>query len=215
MTRGLVWEGRAAGLVGRSFGSRAPEGRYKGREKFWILQEKKGKKLQRKRKRHIIGRFLRTKNMDMETNSELPTGRWLEILIGVMATMLILALCGCSKTIYVETVRADSVEITRWQRDSIWVHDSTYVTEKTSGDTVYVMVDRWHIKYVERGSGDSAHIATHDTIPMPYPVEVVKEVPRKAPWWEKILMWAGGLALGGGLGWLVLRKLVFGKGLLG
>ena len=152
----------------------------------------------------------------MERNTELPTGEWLEILVVMMIVMAVMVMCGgCTRMIYVETVRTDTTEITRWQRDSIWLHDSTHVVEKVSGDTAYVLVERWHTKYVERGTHDSIYIATHDTIPDPYPVEVVKEVPRKVRWWEEMLMWIGGLVVAGGVGWVVLRRLVKGKWIAG
>lgn len=33
--------------------------------------------------------------------------------------------------------------------------------------------------------------------PVPYPVEVVREVAKPPSWWQKVLMWAGGLSLFG------------------
>lgn len=33
--------------------------------------------------------------------------------------------------------------------------------------------------------------------PVPYPVEVVREVTKPPSWWQKVLMWAGGLSLFG------------------
>ena len=139
----------------------------------------------------------------MTAGGELPTGRWAWIVLGILLTMAILALCGCSKTIYVETVRTDSTLITKWQRDSIWLHDSIYVREKQSGDTTYIMVERWHTKYVEKDRGDTVYVATHDTIPQPY--EVVKEVERKKTWLEKLLEAVGGLVLIGGIGFAVWK----------
>ena len=41
-------------------------------------------------------------------------------------------LFGCTKTEYitVEKVRTDTAFVMKWQRDSVWLHDSVYVTEK-------------------------------------------------------------------------------------
>jgi hypothetical protein len=87
--------------------------------------------------------------------------------------LLLLVLAGCKTTKYVpvETVRTDTCYITKHQRDSIMLRDSIYVKEVTKGDTVYVNVDKWHMQYIEKQLHDTLYIATHDTIPDPYPVE--------------------------------------------
>ena len=71
-----------------------------------------------------------------------------------ICVILIMALIftSCTTTRVVERVRTDTLMITKHQRDSIWLHDSTIV--KVKGDTVEV--ERWHTKYVEK--------AVHDTI---------------------------------------------------
>lgn len=100
-------------------------------------------------------------------------------------------LFGCTKTEYitVEKVRTDTAYVMKWQRDSIWLHDSVYVTEK--GDTV--RIEKWHTTYIEKVLHDTAYVATHDTIPKPYPV--VKEVPADLNWWQKIRIILGDFVL--------------------
>lgn len=108
-------------------------------------------------------------------------------------------LFGCSTKEYitVEKVRNDTVQITKWQRDSVWLHDSIHVTER--GDTV--RIERWNTKYIEKQLHDTLHVETHDTVPAPYPV--IKEVPADLNWWQKlriilgnfVLMFAGGVVL--------------------
>lgn len=96
----------------------------------------------------------------------------------------------------VPEVRTDTVIITKSQRDSIWLHDSVHVSEKTEGDTVRLEVSKWYTKYVEKIVRDTTYIATHDTIPMPYPVEVIKEVEKELNWLERIQMGVGQFAIG-------------------
>lgn len=116
--------------------------------------------------------------------------------------MLSIILCGCKTRTVVMTVpevRTDTVIITKSQRDSIWLHDSVHVSEKTEGDTVWLEVSKWHTKYVEKIVRDTTYISTHDTIPIPYPVEVIKEVEKSLTWRQKILLGVGELGM-----WLLL-----------
>jgi hypothetical protein len=89
----------------------------------------------------------------------------------------------------VEKVRTDTTYITQHQRDSIYVHDSTFIREK--GDTFYM--ERWHTKYVVNEKHDTTYVATHDTIPQPYPVTEYVEKPLSKI--EKGLMGVGILTL--------------------
>lgn len=119
---------------------------------------------------------------------------------------LVLVLSGCKTrtvVITVPKVRTDTLIITKSQRDSIWLHDSIHVSEKTENDTVFLEVKKWHTKYIETRTRDTIYIATHDTIPQPYPVEVIKEVERDLSWWQKTKMWVGGIAMLLLLAWFV------------
>ena len=105
----------------------------------------------------------------------------------ILAAALLLTACKTrERIVMVETVRTDTAYITRHQRDSIWLHDSIYMKEYVSGDTVYLLRDRWHTQYVEKQVHDTTYIATHDTVPDPYPIEV--EVPAQLTWWQKTKM---------------------------
>lgn len=119
---------------------------------------------------------------------------------------MVLVLSGCKTRTVVMTVpevRTDTLIITKSQRDSIWLHDSIHVSEKTENDTVFLEVKKWHTKYIETRTRDTIYIATHDTIPQPYPVEVIKEVERDLSWWQKTKMWVGGIAMLLLLAWFV------------
>ena len=86
----------------------------------------------------------------------------------------------------VERVKCDTVYKSKTERDSIWLHDSIHVTERQSGDTIYMLRDRWHTMYIEKTTRDTIIRATHDTIPMPYPV--TEYVERQLTWWQKMRM---------------------------
>ena len=125
---------------------------------------------------------------------------WLVFLIAIS----LLASCRQVEYVTVEKVRIDTTYITKWQRDSVWLHDSIMVTDK--GDTV--RIERWHTKYVEKQVHDTTYVATHDTIPQPYPIETIKMVEKELNWWQRLRLWIGNiglLAILGAVGWFGVR----------
>ena len=112
--------------------------------------------------------------------------------LGVIILILLL-LCSCTTTKYVEVpvVHNDTVWQNHTQYDSIYVHDSTFIKE--AGDTFYM--ERWHTKYVLKEKHDTTYISKTDTVPAPYPVEVIKEVPAELSWWQRLKMKVGGAAI--------------------
>jgi hypothetical protein len=104
------------------------------------------------------------------------------ILVGLMAAVL---LAGCTTTKYVPVpeYHTDTVRIVQHQRDSIYLSDSIYVNDFVREDTVYKTIERWRTKYIERISHDTLYQSKVDSIP--YPVEVIKEVPAKLTWWQQ------------------------------
>jgi hypothetical protein len=125
--------------------------------------------------------------------------RVIYVLIGWAVVLFVLALLASCKSVeYVPVVQTqtDTTYITKWQRDSVWLHDSIHVKER--GDTV--LVEKWHTKYVEKQVHDTTYVATHDTIPDPFPVETIKEVPAELSWWQKLRLWIGNIGLLGILG---------------
>lgn len=109
------------------------------------------------------------------------------LLIGVLVGFIIFFLSGCTTTEYVtvEKVRTDTVNHSKVLRDSVWLHDSVYIKEK--GDTV--TVERWHTEWRERLLFDTLLIATHDTVPQPYPV--IKVVEMSLSWWQRLRLYLG------------------------
>lgn len=84
----------------------------------------------------------------------------------ILLTALLTA--SCTKTIYVPQTRTEYVN--RERVDSLFIHDSIFVTERVKGDTVYRYNDRWHTAYKLEVRVDT--VVKCDSIP--YPVEVVR-----------------------------------------
>ena len=115
-------------------------------------------------------------------------------LLGFIATMVLFAVtaltsCTTTKVVTVEKVRNDTTIITKWQKDSVWLHDSVTVREK--GDTI--LIEKWHTKFVESIKHDTIYVAKHDTIPQPYPVE--KKVPAELSWWQRLRIILGNFVI--------------------
>ena len=101
-------------------------------------------------------------------------------------------IAGCKsheRVVVVETVRADTLRLSRNIRDSVWLHDSIYIRDK--GDTMWI--ERWHTRWRDRTVHDTTYVSKTDSVPVPYPVEV--KVPRELSWWQRLRMHAGGVAI--------------------
>lgn len=122
--------------------------------------------------------------------------KWLVVWMVILFVLALLASCRQVEYVTVEKVRTDTTYITKWQKDSVWLHDSIYVTEK--GDTV--RIERWHTQWRDRLRVDTIYQATHDTIPQPYPIETVKLVEKDLNWWQRLRLWIGNIGLLGILG---------------
>lgn len=100
--------------------------------------------------------------------------------IAIVIMMIIMALfSGCKSVEYVFVPQHDTLIITKHLRDSVYLKDSTHVSEK--GDTV--QIEKWHTKYVEKQVHDTTYTSKTDTVPQPYPV--TKEVPAELTWWQQ------------------------------
>jgi len=124
---------------------------------------------------------------------------------------LLLMLAGC-KTRYIERVHSvpvtmhDTIERVVLHRDSVTLHDSVYI--HAVGDTIWH--ERWHTAYRWRVRVDTMRVYVtrpvelHDTIYTIREVEVPVEV-YKQHWWQRLLAWAGGIALAGGAGLAIFK----------
>jgi hypothetical protein len=109
----------------------------------------------------------------------------------IIATILLVSIAFLScKTVYVPTESVRTEYTDRFLHDSIYVSDSVYIRDR--GDTVFK--EKWKTKYVERLRVDS--FIRHDSIHVPYPVEVTKEVEAELSWWQSLKMETGGITLG-------------------
>lgn len=100
--------------------------------------------------------------------------------------VLVTLLAGCKtkeRIVTVEKVRRDTTYITRHERDSSHVLDSTRMSERQRGDTIFVEVERLRRIYIDKTAHDTIREATHDTVPRPYPV--IQEVPATLTWWQQ------------------------------
>lgn len=96
--------------------------------------------------------------------------------------ILIFGLCsGCTTTKYVPVIeqRIDTVLQSNTIRDSVYLHDSTFVEVK--GDTVKIV--KWHTKYVLNEVHDTIYKSRVDSVPMPY--HVTEYVEKDLSWWQK------------------------------
>ena len=116
----------------------------------------------------------------------------------ILTAFLMFASCTTTKYVPVEVVTTDTLVITKHERDSIYLKDSTNVHEWQRGDTVYVEVNRWRTEYRDRWRHDTIYQHRVDSVPVPCPVEV--KVPRELTWWQRTQMYAGDVALVGLLG---------------
>jgi hypothetical protein len=114
------------------------------------------------------------------------------LLAIVFAVLLAWLLMGCTTTKYVPIpeYHNDTVRVTQYQRDSIYMHDSILVRQQ--GDTV--TIDRWHTQYRDRWHIDTIYKSRVDSVP--YKVEVVKEIPAKLSWWERLRLNVSNVLLG-------------------
>lgn len=114
-------------------------------------------------------------------------------VVVMLTALLLFGSCTTTRTVTVERVSHDTVQVLRLQRDSIFKHDSIFVREYAHGDTVFLQTDRWHIQYRDRWHHDSIYVSRRDSIPVPYPVE--KKVPAELNVWQQIRIWLGNIVL--------------------
>ena len=119
------------------------------------------------------------------------------IIIGLWALFLMTMCTGCTTTKYVTVpeYHTDTLIQTKVQKDSIWLHDSIYVHEWTKGDTIFVESRKWLTKYVDHEVHDTTYISKTDSVPAPYPVETIKEVPAELTWWQQTRLYLANILL--------------------
>jgi len=103
------------------------------------------------------------------------------------AIALLCCACGTIKYVPIESTRTEYRNIIT--TDSVFLRDSIFVKEK--GDTL--ILEKYRYFYRDRVLRDS--VIVKDTIRVPYPVEVVKEVKAPLSSWQNFQVWCGRIAL--------------------
>ena len=100
------------------------------------------------------------------------------------AAVLVLLLSSCSRSVYVpvETVRVDTFVKTAVRVDSVRLTDSVYVSERTVGDTVYVVKTRTQWRDRLQLRTDTVYRSQTDTITKVVEVVVEKKAKRRKMW---------------------------------
>ena len=137
-------------------------------------------------------------------------------MMGLVAVWIIimvcLAMCGCKQVEYVPVVQTNTEH--HWHTDSVKEKDSTYHEKTTTimqldsaamakyGIQLKAAERAWLVKteelqrQIERLEAMSfQRDSVHDSIPKPYPVEVIKEVPAELSWWQRLRLWLGNICL--------------------
>lgn len=141
-------------------------------------------------------------------------------LVGFVAAVLLAAIMlilftGCKHVEYVTVPQVRTEH--HWHTDTVRQHDSTHTDRKTiireldsaamakygiqmeSNQRAWLVLQREMENRLRELEHMTAHRDTvHDSIPMPYPVELVKEVAKEPSLFSKLLM---------GIGWLSLTIL--------
>ena len=125
----------------------------------------------------------------------------------LLAVLFLFVLCtvSCSPLVAERIVsKTDTCYIQKQQRDSIYVHDSTYIHEYQRQDTLIIERVRWRTLWRERLLRDTAYVARRDTI-------FVAGKPQRTnvlTGWQWFQVWMGRLAmvaLALAVGWKVVR----------
>ena len=100
------------------------------------------------------------------------------------AAVLVLLLSSCSRSVYVpvETVRVDTFVKTAVRVDSVRLTDSVYVSERTVGDTVYIVKTRTQWRDRLQLRTDTVYRSQTDTITKVVEVVVEKKAKSRKMW---------------------------------
>lgn len=100
------------------------------------------------------------------------------------AAVLVLLLSSCSRSVYVpvETVRVDTFLKTAVRVDSVRLTDSVYVSERTVGDTVYIVKTRTQWRDRLQLRVDTVYRSKTDTLTKVVEVVVEKKAKRRKVW---------------------------------
>lgn len=118
---------------------------------------------------------------------------WSILVAGTLLVMVFaLFSCKSQRVVTVTEYKERVVRDTITRIDSVYVADSIVdkQRERHSGDTIFVerVVERWRTQW--KIKVETQTVEVHSTDSIPYPVEVVREVPRERSGYDRFINWA-------------------------
>jgi len=107
----------------------------------------------------------------------------MRFIVVMILSAVVMVSCKTKEYVPVVEHHTDTLRLVQHHRDSIYLHDSTFVREFIQGDTVRIITEMWHTKFRDRLKTDTLYRSRTDSVPVPYPV--VKEVAAKLSAWQK------------------------------
>lgn len=132
------------------------------------------------------------KDEDMQTGCLSMLGSAVVVWV-IFLLCVLMSSCKTREYFTVPETHTDTIYIGKHQRDSIWLHDSIFVSEKQKGDTIFLTSIKWQTKYVERQVHDTIFQSRVDSVGVPYPVEV--KVEKALSKWQKLRIRLGEVLL--------------------
>ena len=116
-------------------------------------------------------------------------------VVVLLAVAAVLGSCTTTKYVEVPKVHTDTLYVSKMQKDSVYLHDSIFVNQWKSGDTIYQTRDRWRTEWRDRLVTDTVLHLVRDTVAKPYPVIQEKKVEKALTWWQRFRMMLGDIAI--------------------
>ena len=113
----------------------------------------------------------------------------MRFIVVMILSAVVMVSCKTKEYVPVVEHHTDTLRVVQHHRDSIYLHDSTFVREYIQGDTVRIITEMWHTKYRDRLKTDTIYRSRTDSVPVPYPV--IKEVKKPLNFFEKAMMGTG------------------------
>lgn len=113
----------------------------------------------------------------------------MRFIVVMILSAVVMVSCKTKEVVTVTEHHTDTLRLVQHHRDSIYLHDSTFVREYIQGDTVRIVTEMWHTKYRDRLKTDTIYRSRTDSVPVPYPV--IKEVKKPLNFFEKAMMGIG------------------------
>ena len=111
----------------------------------------------------------------------------------ILLSIPILLTVGCTHTRYIpittQETHRDTIHLTTIRHDSIHLHDSIHITERTQGDTIYITTTKYQYRDRTKMIHDTILRVTRDTIRQPIPITTTDTTPQRHTLRERITAW--------------------------